>query len=106
MKEVILNCDFATGARNNWDVLSDMQITISDSTSAELGCACAGRNTAGRSLQIVRGSRLMQRLRQANQVLWGHANYSRSRAIGYQEKATETRKGKTVKRKRSRRRDP
>jgi len=40
-----LNCDFATGARNNWDVLSDLQITISDSTSAELGCACAGRNT-------------------------------------------------------------
>jgi hypothetical protein len=55
MVELTLNRDFETGARNNWDVIPEMQVTISrrQHVRGNLGVRVPVSNTAGRPVQIM-----------------------------------------------------
>jgi mono/diheme cytochrome c family protein len=55
MFEVIANRDFETGAKTNWDVVPQMQVTISrrQHVRGNLGVRVPVNNTAGRPVQIM-----------------------------------------------------
>jgi hypothetical protein len=55
MIEFLGNREFATGAKTNWDVLPEMQVTISkrQHIRANLGVRVPMNNTAGRSVQVM-----------------------------------------------------
>jgi hypothetical protein len=55
MFEVLANRDFATGATTNWDVLPQMQVTISrrQHVRADLGVRVPVNNTTGRPVQLM-----------------------------------------------------
>ena len=55
MFEVLANRDFETGARTNWDVLPEMQVTISrrQHIRGDLGVRVPVNNTAGRPVQLM-----------------------------------------------------
>jgi mono/diheme cytochrome c family protein len=55
MFEVLANRDFATGARTDWDVLPQMQVTISrrQHVRADLGVRVPINSTTGRPLQLM-----------------------------------------------------
>ena len=55
MTEFLLDRDLVTGARNNWDVLPEMQVSISrrQHIRANLGLRIPVNNTAGRQKQVM-----------------------------------------------------
>ena len=55
MLELTLNRDFATGAKNNWDVIPEMQVTISrrQHVRGNIGVRVPANNTAGRPVQVM-----------------------------------------------------
>jgi mono/diheme cytochrome c family protein len=55
MVEVIMNRDFETGAKTNWDMVPQMQVTISrrQHVRADLGVRVPVNNTAGRPVQLM-----------------------------------------------------
>ena len=55
MFEVLANRDFETGARTNWDVVPEMQVTISrrQHIRGNLGVRVPVNNTAGRPVQLM-----------------------------------------------------
>ena len=55
MVEVIMNRDFETGAKTNWDIVPQMQVTISrrQHVRGNLGVRVPVNNTAGRPVQLM-----------------------------------------------------
>jgi len=55
MVEVIMNRDFETGAKTNWDMVPQMQVTISkrQHVRADLGVRVPVNNTTGRPVQLM-----------------------------------------------------
>jgi hypothetical protein len=55
MIEFLANRNLATGARTDWDVLPQMQVTISkrQHIRANLGIQVPVNNTSGRSMQVM-----------------------------------------------------
>ncbi len=55
MLEVLAERDLVTGARTNWDLIPELQVTISrrQHVRANLGLRIPATNTAGRSMQLV-----------------------------------------------------
>jgi mono/diheme cytochrome c family protein len=55
MMEVLMNRDFETGAKTNWDVVPQMQVTISrrQHVRGDLGVRVPVNNTAGRPVQVM-----------------------------------------------------
>jgi mono/diheme cytochrome c family protein len=55
MLELTLDRDFATGARNNWDLIPEMQVTISrrQHVRGNVGVRIPVNNTAERSVQVM-----------------------------------------------------
>ena len=55
MMEFIADRDFATGAKTNWDVLPEFQVTLSQRqhVRADIGVRIPATNTEGRPVQVV-----------------------------------------------------
>jgi len=55
MVELIMNRDFETGAKTNWDIIPEMQVTISkrQHVRGNLGLRVPVSNTAGRPVQVM-----------------------------------------------------
>ena len=55
MVELVANRDLQTGAKTDWDVVPEMQVTLSkrQHVRANLGVSLPVTNTAGRSAQLL-----------------------------------------------------
>jgi hypothetical protein len=55
MMEMLADRDFATGARTDWDILPQLQVTLSkrQHVRADIGVRLPVTNTAGRSMQVM-----------------------------------------------------